>query len=53
MNFAEKALFASMEKQPGQQYFVTGLKFDFFAVPNSNLLKIGVLVVLKAISKNL
>ncbi len=31
-DFAEKVLLPKLMKQPGQLHFITGLKFDFFAV---------------------
>ena len=35
-DFAEKVLLPKLLKQPGQLYFVTGLKFDIFGVQDSN-----------------
>lgn len=35
-DFAEKVLLPQLLRQPGQLYFVTGLKFDFFGVAISN-----------------
>ena len=35
-DFAEKVLLPKLLKQPGQLYFVTGLKFDIFGVHDSN-----------------
>lgn len=37
IDFAEKVLLPHMLKQPGQLHFITGLKFDFFCVSNTNL----------------
>ena len=36
-DFAEKVLLPSMLRQPGQLYFITGLKFDIFGVSCSSL----------------
>lgn len=35
-DFAEKVLLPQLLKQPGQLYFVTGLKYDIFGVHDSN-----------------
>lgn len=35
-DFAEKVLLPQLLKQPGQLYYVTGLKFDIFGVHDSN-----------------
>lgn len=36
-DFAEKVLLRSILRQPGQIYFITGLKFDIFEVASSSL----------------
>jgi len=53
IDFAEKALLPSLERQPGQLHFVSGLKFDFFAVSVSNLTCNEVLSMLYATLKRL
>lgn len=38
-DYAEKVLLSQLLKQPGQLYFVTGLKFDLFGFHNFNAAK--------------
>lgn len=36
-DFVEKVLLQRLIRQPGQLYFITGLKFDLFGVHDSNV----------------